>query len=288
MEHNYCIMDCGRLSSVGCLLSQLDVLVSRLDHLAEAAPLWLASMDQLVSAGDGATPGGKKSRVCCWLLTIREMSGYIPNFCFQSLDSYLPLRFRSFFFRVHWISFIHFHIESCKQLIGTWKSSSPVTIMVTQRQKCGTGVRGERPNLPLLSVGCHSQSKQSSRVQNGRNHTTGSGPGAPGSYSILLSSCFFKNIICILIVVVPRGRVYMLMGNVSWQLTPSSLTLPSQLPIWSYGSMPEPLGSALWRLLNQCVHWQRASHYTEDYHSVWTRGRYAPSEVQSDCVRVCE
>lgn len=121
----------------------------------------------------------------------KRNEGMHSKFLFSIFRLLFTSQIWQFFFRVHWISFIHFHIESCKQLIGTWKSSSPVTIKVTQRQKCGTGVRGERPNLPLLSVGCHRQSKQSSRIQNGRNHTTGSGPGAPGSYSILLSSCFF-------------------------------------------------------------------------------------------------
>lgn len=66
------------------------------------------------------------------------------------------------------------------------------------------------------------------------------------------------------------------MENVSLQMTFWPLTSPSQLPIWLYGSMPEPLGPDLWRRLHQRVQWQRVSQCAGDDHSCYT-----PSEVGS-------
>lgn len=105
--------------------------------------------------------------------------------------------------------------------------------MVTQGQKWGTGVRGERPNLQLSSTGCPRYWKRSSKVRHGRNYTTGS-TTAPRSYSILLSSCLF---ISILILVHLRSKVYTHIGNLSLQLTFWPLTpalSATRLVVWQY------------------------------------------------------
>ena len=144
-----------------------------------------------------------------------------------------------------------------------------------QRHSWRTGERGERRRLLLSSMGCPRYQKWSSRILHGRNYTTGS-TTAPRSYSILLS-CLFISIL-ILVVVQEECSVWH-MANVSLELSFWPLTLPSQLPVWLYRSMPEPLRSALWRLLYQRVQWQWVSRYSGDYHSIRARVCDTSSQV---------